>query len=148
MPFGLKNSAQAFQRLMDSIFGSRPFVFVYLDDLLIASRSPTEHKAHLWEVFELLHQNGLFINKSKCLLGVSSLSFLGHKVSKDGISPMPERIEAITSFPQPKTKKQMQSFLGMVNVYHRVLPHIAEVLVPLHACVVACGNAKLIPENL
>ena len=80
MPFGLKNSAQAFQRLMDSIFGSIPFVFVYLDDLLIVSRSPKEHKAHLHEVFELLRQNGLFINKSKCLLGVSSLSFLGHKV--------------------------------------------------------------------
>ena len=80
MPFGLKNSAQAFQRLMDSIFGSIPFVFVYLDDLLIASRSPKEHKAHLHEVFELLRQDSLFINKSKCLLGVSSLSFLGHKV--------------------------------------------------------------------
>ena len=61
---------------------------------------------------------------------------------------MPERVEAITAFPLPKTKKQLQSFLGMVNFYHRFLPHIAEVLVPLHACVVACGNAKLIPEEL
>ena len=89
MPFGLKNSAQAFQRLMDSMFGSLPFVFVYLDDLLIASKSPEEHEAHLREVFTLIRRNGLFINKSKCLLGVSSLTFLGHMVNKDGISPMP-----------------------------------------------------------
>ena len=148
MPFGLKNSAQAFQRLMDSIFGSLSFVFVYLDDLLIASRSPAKHKTHLCEVFELLRQNGLFINKSKCILGVPSLSFLVHKVNKDEISPMPERVEAISAFPQPKTKKQLQSFLGMVNFYHRFIPHIADVLVPLHACIVACGNAKLIPDEL
>ena len=148
MPFGLKNSAQAFQRLMDSIFGSLPFVFVYLDDLLIASRSHREHEDHLRQVFELLRQNGLFINKDKCLLGVSSLSFLGHKVTRDGIAPMSERVEAILKFPTPNTKKQLQSFLGMVNFYHRFLPNIAETLVPLHSCVIACGNAKLIDKTL
>ena len=147
MPFGLKNSAQAFQRLMDSIFGSLPFVFVYLDDLLIASRSRAEHGQHLREVFELLRENGLFINKSKCLLGVSSLDFLGHRVDKDGVSPMTDRVSSIVSFPQPTTKKQLQSFLGMINFYHRFLPHIANTLIPLHGCVVACGRSKLIDDK-
>ena len=71
MPFGLKNSAQAFQRLMDSIFGLVPFVLVYLDDLLIASTTQEEHYEHLKAVFTLLRDNGLFVNKDKCLLGLS-----------------------------------------------------------------------------
>ena len=66
---------------MDSIFGSIPFVFVYLDDLLVASRNRKEHKQHLRRVLGLLRDNGLFINVDKCELGVSSLDFLGHNVS-------------------------------------------------------------------
>ena len=129
MPFGLKNSAQAFQRLMDSIFGSVPFVFVYLDDVLIASSSHEEHLEHLRTVFTLLQENGLFVNKDKCLLGVPSLDFLGHSVSAEGIRPLKSRVEAITSFPKPATKRNLQSFLGMVNFYHRFLPNIAETLI-------------------
>ena len=147
MQFGLKNSAQAFQRLMDSIFGSLPFVFVYLKDLLIASRCASDHERHLREIFQLVRANGLFINKDKCLLGVSSLSFLGHNVTKDGISPMKKRVDAIVEFPQPTTKKQLQSFLGIINFYHCFLPHIADVLVTLHSVVVACGSSKTIPEG-
>ena len=123
---------------MDSIFGSLPYIFVYLDDLLIASRSLAEHENHPQTILGLLRDNDLFINKDKCLLGVPSLSFLGPDVSKEGISPMPERVASIWSFPTPKMKKQLQSFLGMVNFYHRFLPHIAGVLVPLHSCVVSC----------
>ena len=61
---------------------------------------------------------------------------------------MTKRVEAIIKFPSPSTKKQLQSFLGMVNFYHRFLPNIAETLVPLHSCVVSCGSAKLITDGL
>ena len=62
MPFGLKNAAQAFQRLMDSIFGDIPYAFVYLDDILVASRTRQEHFAQLRQVFALLEENGLAVN--------------------------------------------------------------------------------------
>ena len=92
MPFGLKNSAQAFQRLMDSIFGSIPYVFIYLDDILIASKSRSEHFEHLRAVFSLLEENGLVVNGAKCELGVEELIFLGHKVTTQGILPLQERV--------------------------------------------------------
>ena len=73
MPFGLKNAAQTFQRLMDGIFQQLPFVFVYLDDILVTSKSKTQHLTHLEQVFQLLANNGLVINKTKCLFGVTEL---------------------------------------------------------------------------
>jgi hypothetical protein len=88
MPFGLKNAAQTFQRLMDKFFRHLPFVFVYLDDILIASKDLTEHMQHLCLVFEILQSAGLQINPAKCTFCVSSLTFLGHNVDSSGISPM------------------------------------------------------------
>ena len=84
-PFGLKNAAQAFQRLMDTVCRSLPFVFVYLDDILIASKSKAEHLNHLHQLFNTLHDHGLIINIKKCQFGLSELEFLGHRVSGAGI---------------------------------------------------------------
>ena len=81
MPFGLKNAAQAFQRLMDGIFRQLDFAFVYLDDILIASSSDDEHFDHLRQAFDLFSANGLVINKSKCVFEVIELDYLGHKVT-------------------------------------------------------------------
>ena len=77
MPFGMKNSAQAFQRLMDQVFRDLPFVFVYLDDILVASSDEDEHKQHLREVLCKLRDNGMAINVSKCVLGQSAVKYLG-----------------------------------------------------------------------
>jgi transposase InsO family protein len=133
MPFGLKNAAQAFQRLMDGILRGVPFVFVYLDDILIASNSPEQHAQHLRHVFGLLSANGLVISKPKCIFGVSELDFLGHRVTPQGIRPMPDRVSAITAYPIPSNRASLQRFLGMINYYHRFLPKIAGLLSPLHA---------------
>ena len=69
MPFGLKNAAQSFQRLMDGILRDVPFAFVYLDDILVACHSPQEHHQHLQQLFTLLSSNALVINKAKCVFG-------------------------------------------------------------------------------
>ena len=69
MPFGMKNSAQAFQRLIDQVFRDLPFAFVYLDDILVASRDESEHKQHLGEVLGKLRDNGMAVKASKCVLG-------------------------------------------------------------------------------
>lgn len=132
MPFGLKNSAQAFQRLMDGVLRGVDFAFVYLDDILIASSSPSVHAEHIRVVLRLLVNNGLVINRGKCVFGVTELTYLGHKVSAKGIAPVPERVAAVTSYPVPSSKVDLQRFLGMLNYYRRFLPHIAHVLRPLH----------------
>ena len=133
MPFGLKNSAQAFQRLMDGVLRGLPSVFVYLDDILVASPTPAQHLIDLRAVLERLSDAGLSLNRDKCVLGQSTVTFLGHSVSAAGIVPLPQRVDAIADMELPRTKVELQRYLGCVNFYHRFVPHLAEVLAPLHA---------------
>ena len=88
MPFGLRNAAQTFQRLMDRILGNLPYTFVYLDDIIIFSSSTQEHTMHLEELFHRLQQNGLVINPAKCEFFRGSLEFLGHHVDAQGMQPL------------------------------------------------------------
>lgn len=123
MSFGLKNTAQAFQRLMDTVCRDLDHVYVYLDDILIASQDPVEHMADLRAVCERLSKYGLIVNTDKCLFGQQEIDFLGHHISKHGITPLPSKVAAIVKFPQPPTKKGLQEFVGMVNFYHRFIPN-------------------------
>ena len=132
MPFGLKNAAQTFQRLMDTILADLACAFVYLDDILIASTNKEEHLSDLRQVFTRLSANGLHINPAKCKFGLGSIDFLGHKVDSKGIVPLPTKVEAITSFPRPTTVKGLQEFNGMVNFYHRFIPSAARLMQPLY----------------
>jgi len=132
MPFGLKNAAQAFQRLMDSVLAGLDFVFVYLDDILIASVSRDEHKQHLRLLFKRLSDHGLVLNVQKCTFGVDSIEFLGHSITRLGATPLPNKVEAIVNFPRPVTTKSLQEFLGMINHYHRFLPEAAKIMLPLY----------------
>jgi hypothetical protein len=142
MPFGLKNAGQAFQRLMDGILMGIDCVFIYLDDVLVASANEEEHLQHLSVVFSLLADNGLILNREKCVLGVPELHFLGHKVSSAGIEPLHDRVDAIADFPQPTTRLALQSFLGMANFYRRFLPKYAAKIQPLHNAVAAATREK------
>ena len=131
MPFGLKNAAQTFQRLMDRLFAGLQFAFVYLDDILIASRNEVEHLEHLQQILSILSKNGLLVNVDKCHFAQQEVEFLGHQVSATGVQPLVKHVEAITSFVQPADIKQLQRFLGMINFFRRFLPNIAGVLKPL-----------------
>ena len=131
MPFGLRNTGQTFQRLMDDILCGLPFVFVYLDDVLIASRTHEEQVQHLQQVLTIFKQHGLVLNGEKCALGASAVDYLGHKVTAEGISPLPDRVAAIKKFPQPSTVQQLQTYLGMLNFYRRFIKGAACVLKPL-----------------
>ena len=132
MPFGLKTAPQTFQRFMDSVFRGLDFVFVYIDDLLVASTSPEEHRHHLRLVFERLAEHGLAIHPAKCEFGLPELSFLGHHVSASGTQPLPERVQAVCDFPQPVTTSDLMRYLGLIHYYHRFIPKCAEQLHPLH----------------
>ena len=124
-PFGLKNAGQDFQRLMDAILGDLPRVYVYIDNILIASESQEQHLEDLEAVFKTLSENGLVVQRSKCVLGVPSLKFLGYKVDSTGISPLPHRVDAIRSTSPPTSVKELQRFLGMVGYYRRFVPKAA-----------------------
>ena len=132
MPFGLKCAAQTFQRLMDTVCRGLDFVFVYLDDILIFSKSPEEHKSHLHQLFQRLQDNGLVISLAKCIFGVAEIDFLGHHINSEGVMPLKEKVEAIRSFPAPTNIKQLQEYLGMINFYNRFVPSAAYLLQPLY----------------
>lgn len=142
MPFGLKNAAQTFQRLMDSLMGDLPFAYAYLDDILVASVSVKEHKHHLRTLFRRFSSNGLVLNQKKCVLGRGELSFLGHQISARGVQPLREKIEVIDKFPVPQTPAQLREFIGMITFYHRFLPGLSCALAPLHESLK--GNTKIL----
>ncbi|XP_053734725.1 uncharacterized protein LOC128767052 [Synchiropus splendidus] len=132
MPFGLKGAAQTFQRLMDSVLRDLEFVFVYLDDILVASPSVEEHQLHLRQVFQRLHDHGLIVNTAKCQFGLPGIDFLGHRISSQGAVPLPAKVQAVSAFPRPVSVKSLQEFLGMVNFYNRFLPRAAHLMQPLY----------------
>merc|ERR1712051_232485 len=140
MPFGLKNAAQTFQRLMDTVLQDLDFLFVYLDDILVASRTPEEHKHHLQVLFDRLQDHGLVIKPEKCQFGVPEIDFLGHRVDKNGILPLPEKVKAIQTYPKPVDVKGLERFIGMVNFYHGFIFHAAHALRPLYQ---ALTDAKI-----
>lgn len=138
MPFGLCNAGQTFQRHIDEVLRGLTFVVPYLDDICIASDNEEERMEHLRIVFERLKQHGMSVNLSKCKFGQTSVNFLGHLVTPNGIAPLPEKIEIIKSFALPKIIKQLRGFIGLVNFYRRFIPGAAETEDILQ---------KLVPDN-
>lgn len=132
MPFGLRNAAQTFQRLMDNVLQDMPFAFVYLDDILIASTSAADHVQHMKQVFTRLRENALIVRMEKCVFGKQSLDFLGHRISTLGCTPLPAKVEAIQKFPRPAKVCELQRFLGILNFYNRFIAHAADLLHPLY----------------
>ena len=131
MPFGLRNAAQTFQRFIDKVIRDLPFVYAYIDDLLVASEDEQQHESHLRQLFARLSEYGVVINPAKCQFGANTLDFLGHRVSEEGIAPLEEKVTAIREFPQPTSLRQLRGFLGLVNFYRRFLPNCAALLAPL-----------------
>ena len=131
MPFGLKNAAQTFQRLMDNVTDQLTGVFAYIDDVLVASPSVAQHERDLRQLFEALRRFGLVLNTDKCVFGAREIDFLGHRVSARGIRPLPDKVEAVRRFERPRSVRALQRFLGLVNFYRRFLPNIAATMRPL-----------------
>ncbi|NBK22820.1 MAG: hypothetical protein EOM68_12415, partial [Spirochaetia bacterium] len=134
LSFGL-----CFQRMMNDVFRKhlRVCVLVYLDDILIFSRSFEEHRKHLEIVFRLLQENQLHVKESKCKWALDQVDFLGHVVGTDGITMDPKKVEAIRNWPEPAgspeaCKSQIRSFVGLANYYRRLIRHFAHLASPLN----------------
>lgn len=121
LPFGLNTSVASFIKCLDAIVqpSSVDFVTLYVDDILIASRSFEEHKEHLQYVLNKLKRGGLTVNWEKSKLLQHEINFLGYIISPEGIRANPDKVESIVSFPEPKNIKQLQSFLGVCNFYRK-----------------------------
>lgn len=132
MPYGLKNSAATFQRLMERVLGELrgKICFVYIDDIIIYSKTPEEHKKHLHQVFERLTQANLTLNMKKCQFFTRQLKFLGHLITERGIEMDKEKLQAVVDFPTPSDLKSLQRFLGLAGLYHRYIPHFADITAP------------------
>jgi hypothetical protein len=133
LPFGLTNAPAVFMRLMHDVL--RPLlgkcVAVFLDDILVYSETEEQHEEDLKQVLALLQENRLFAKKSKCEIGVREVEYLGYIVSDGGIKPVHDKIEAIRSWPLPKTVTEVQSFLGLANYYRRFIENFAKIANPL-----------------
>ncbi|KAF8756857.1 hypothetical protein RHS01_03817 [Rhizoctonia solani] len=134
MPFGLTNAPAAFQHFMNDLFRDLidVTVVIYLDDILIFSEDPKDHPGHVREVLSRLMKNQLFCKLLKCHFHVTTVDYLGIVISPAGFSMDQKKIEAVTSWPQPKTVKQVQAFLGFVNYLRRFIPNFSLVACPLH----------------
>lgn len=113
MTFGL--------RTRDKPSSDLDFIYSYIDEILIASLCEQEHEKHLRAVFEWLAKAGLKLNVSKCEFSKSEIDFLGYRLSKQGIQPLPEKVIAIVEFPKPKNILEIRRFLGLNNFYQRSL---------------------------
>jgi transposase InsO family protein len=135
MPFGLTNAPATFQSLMNSVIGGYldKFATVYLDDLLVYSRTPQEHLVHLKLVLQRLREHQLYAKLSKCAFGLGEMPFLGHIISGGGIRMDPAKVDAILKWPTPRSVVQLQSFLGLANYYRRFVKQYSHIAAPLTA---------------
>ena len=134
MSFGLTNAPVAFMDLMNRVF--RPyldrFVIIFIDDILVYSRSELEHERHLGLVLQTLRQYQLYAKFSKCEFWLSRVGFLGHVVSADGIYVDPQKVEAVANWEQPTTMTEVRSFLGLSGYYRRFIEGFSKIAGPLH----------------
>ena len=128
MPFGLTNAPATFQKLMNDILRpiKKQFALVYLDDVIIFSKTIEDHIKHIKYVFQLLRQEGLKIKLEKCAFLQKEVEYLGHIVTEDGIKPDPKKQQAIHNYPTPKNVDQVRSFLGLAGYYRKFVKNYAD----------------------
>ena len=135
MPFGLTNAPAAFMDLMNRVFKEYldKFVIVFIDDILIYSRSRDEHAEHLRVALQTLKEHRLYAKFSKCEFWLDRVQFLGHVISKDGIMVDPVKIEAVSKWSAPTSVTEIRSFLGLAGYYRRFVEGFSSLAAPLTA---------------
>ncbi|KAJ4748698.1 polyprotein [Rhynchospora pubera] len=133
MPFGLTNAPAAFMDLMNRVFREflDAFVVVFIDDILIYSRSFEEHAKHLRIVLNRLRECKLYGKFSKCEFWLSKVAFLGHVISGEGLAVDPSKVQAVTEWSQPKSVSEIRSFLGLAGYYRRFVAGFSQIAKPL-----------------
>jgi len=132
LPMGVAGSPDIFQAKMSSLMAGLEFVRVYLDDCLVISTTTFEdHLAKLSLCLQRISDAGLRINAEKSYFGRDAIEYLGYWVTRNGIQPLPEKVEAMLNMEEPKTKKQLRAFVGLVNYYRDMWRRRSHILAPL-----------------
>ena len=134
MPFGLTNAPATFQRLIETCMGDLHLnsCLLYLDDIVVFSKSFEEHLTRLEAVFQRLHQAGLKLKTSKCHFFKQSIKYLGHIISAKGVHTDPDKISTVRDWPVPISAKELLSFLGFVGYYRRFIRNFSQIARPLY----------------
>uniref|UniRef100_A0A8D0AQG0 Reverse transcriptase n=1 Tax=Sander lucioperca TaxID=283035 RepID=A0A8D0AQG0_SANLU len=133
MPFGLTNAPAVFQALVNDVLRDllNRSVFVYLDDILIFSKNMEDHVQHVRQVLMRLLENKLYVKAEKCEFHSSSVSFLGYIVESGQVKTDPSKVQAVTEWPVPTTRKELQRFLGFANFYRRFIQNHSSLVAPM-----------------
>ena len=131
VPFGLAQAPAYFQLLMNKVHKGLKFVMTYLDDIIIFSQDESQHLVHLEIVFSCLWEAGLKMKHSKCDFFKSEIHYLGHLISPEGISPLPNKLDSIKHMPVPNSAKEIKQVLGLTGYYRKFVPRFADISRPL-----------------
>ena len=131
VPFGIAQAPAYFQLLMNKVLNGLKFAMMYLDNIIIFSDNESQHLEHLETVFSCLREAGLKMKWSKCDFFKSEIHYLGHLISPEGISPLPNKLDCIQHMPVPKTVKEIKQFLGLTGYYRKFVPRFADISRPL-----------------
>ncbi|XP_058774497.1 uncharacterized protein LOC131648787 [Vicia villosa] len=133
MPFGVTNAPGVFMEYMNRIFHEYldQFVVVFIDDILIYSKSESEHSDHLRTVLQVLKERKLYAKLSKCEFWLKKVSFLGHVISGGGIAVDPSKVDAVLQWETPKSATEIRSFLGLAGYYRRFIEGFSKLALPL-----------------
>jgi hypothetical protein len=133
MLFRLMNAPTHFVYLMNSVFLPEldQFVVVFIDDILVYSKSMEEHEDHLWIVLQRLREHQLYTKFSKCEFWIKEVPFLGHMVSPEGIAVDPNKVKEVLEWKTPMTVSEVRSFLGLATYYRRLIPNFSKIAKPI-----------------
>ena len=133
MPFGIANAPATFQREMQRVFRERldKSVMVYIDDILVFSRSADEHAEHVEWVLQQLQLNGYYANPDKCEFFQSEVHFLGHVISADGVAVQQHKVDAVAEWPTPQSVSDVRRYLGLTGYYRRFVAGYSGITAPL-----------------
>lgn len=144
LPFGLTNAPPTFQRLMNSVLGDclDQYALVYLDDILVFSKTAADHKRHVQEVLQRLRKAQLYANWKKCEFNKRELEFVGFRISAEGILPSASKVKAIQDWPQPTNVQEVRQFIGLGSHYRRFIRDFSTIAAPLTDLTKGTGPKK------
>ena len=133
MPFGMTNAPAVFMDVMNRTLSKYldRFVVVFIDDILVYSKSKEEHEEHLRQVLQTLREEQLYGKLSKCEFWLEQVQFLGHVISKEGITVDPGKVSAVKDWPRPKNASEVRSFIGLAGYYRRFVKDFSRIAKPV-----------------